>query len=81
LTTNYNNIKDIEFKLNEDYDEYVIFFKDFAEVEHHENPWFLNRIFPYKNNRKEIYIKSESKGFNQVSIMKAKYLTHLTLKK
>ncbi len=81
LKTNYSNIKDVIFRMTDDYDEYVIYFKDFAVVEHHENPWFLNRIFPYKNTRKEIFIKGDSKGFNQVSIMKAKYLPHLTLKK
>lgn len=35
LKTNYSNIKDIIFRITEDYDEYIIFFKDFAEVEHH----------------------------------------------
>lgn len=81
LKTSYNNIKEIIFRMTDDYDEYVIYFKGFAEIEHNKNPWFLNRIFPYKNNRKEIYIKSDCKGFNQVSIMKAKYLPGLTLKK
>ena len=28
--TNYNNIKDIIFRMNEDFEEYLIFFKNFA---------------------------------------------------
>ncbi len=81
LNTKYSNIKDITYQMCDDYNEYIFYLNDFAEVKYHENPWFMNRIFPYKNNRKEIYIKNDSKGFNQVSIMKAKHLPHLTLKK
>ncbi len=81
LKTNFKNIKDIEFYIYDDYDEYILYLFDLPEIVYKENPWFLNRIFPYKNNRKKIHIKSENKGFNQISIMKAKHLPHLTLKK
>lgn len=57
LKTNYNNIKDIEFKLNEDFEEYLIFFKNFAEVEHHENSWFMNRKFLIKQSKKNLFKK------------------------
>ncbi len=77
----WNTINDIEYYMREDYNEYVFYLSQKPEIIYQENPWFMARIFPFKNNKDEIYIKNDCRNFNQISIMKAKYLPHLTLKK
>ncbi len=76
----WKNVKEVVFRIDENYSEYIFYLFDNAKITKHENPWFMNRLFPVKDyNKKEICVESECKNFNQISIMKAKYLTHLTL--
>jgi hypothetical protein len=75
----WKTVKEVVFRMDEDYNEYIFYLTQKPKLTFHENPWFINKILPRFFNPKEISITSKCKNFNEIPVMKAKHLTHLTL--
>ncbi|MBB2148029.1 hypothetical protein [Pedobacter gandavensis] len=59
---------------NEDYAEYIIFVNELPICTQKENPWRLNRLFPFKQKNFKIRIKSDAIGFKALPDLVEKYL-------
>lgn len=59
---------------NEDYAQYIIFVNELPECTQKENPWWLNRLFPYKQRHNKIRIKSDAINFTALPDLVEKYL-------
>ncbi|WP_316839288.1 hypothetical protein [Pedobacter gandavensis] len=59
---------------DEDYAEYIIFVNELPVCTQNENPWWLNRLFPYKQKNNKIRIKSDAVNFKALPDLVEKYL-------
>ncbi|MNK06023.1 hypothetical protein D3C87_239130 [compost metagenome] len=59
---------------NEDYNEYIIFVNKLPICTQKENPWWLNRLFPFKQKNNKIRIKSDAINFKALPDLVEKYL-------
>lgn len=59
---------------NEDYAEYIIFVNELPICTQKEKPWWLNRLFPYKQKNNKIRIKSDAVNFKALPELVEKHL-------
>lgn len=59
---------------NNDYDEYIIFVNELPICTQKENPWWPNRLFPYRQKSYKLRIKSDAINFNALPGLVEKYL-------
>ncbi|MBC8985364.1 hypothetical protein H9X96_06215 [Pedobacter sp. N36a] len=59
---------------NEEYAEYIIYVNELPVCTQKENPWWLNRLFPYQQKHHKISIKSDAVNFKDLPDLVGKYL-------